>query len=66
MQFFFKPATQEITVEVEYAPEVTAEEIFVHAAEGKMVVIKNYTVLVYAMYSVREIYINLTRKVLHF
>lgn len=32
-----KPATQEITVEVEYAPEVTAEEIFVHAAAGNNV-----------------------------
>lgn len=32
-----KPATQQIELEVEYAPEVTAQEIFVHAKSGNNV-----------------------------
>ena len=33
-QITLQPATQQIELEVEYAPEVTAQEIFVHAKSG--------------------------------
>ena len=32
--FFLQPASQQIELEIEYAPEVEAQEIFVHAKSG--------------------------------
>ena len=35
--FILQPASQQIELEVEYAPEVEAQEIFVHAKSGKLI-----------------------------